>query len=72
MDWSGCPVVERVPGKCGGAPVLRDTRMFADGVIENAEDMSAEEIAEDFGLDLNDVRTVIAYAVAHRELPVAS
>ncbi len=71
MDWTGCTVVERMPGKLGGTPVLRNTRMTADGIIANAEDMTPEEIAEDFDLDPEDVRTVIAFHRIHCELPVA-
>lgn len=62
MDWTGCAVVESVPGKMSGVPVLRHTRMPADSVIENFADLSPEEIAEDFDLDLNDVRAVLIYA----------
>ncbi len=72
MDWSRCAIVERIPGKMGGAPVLRNTRMPADGVLANAEDMTPEEIAEDFDLDVEDVRTVIAFSRTTRELSFAS
>lgn len=71
MDWSGCDVVESVPGKLSGTPVLRNTRMPADGVVENFDDgISAEEIADDFMLDLEDVRAVLRFA--RRDLAKAS
>ena len=57
MDWTGCVTVERDPLKMGGVPVLRNTRMQADSVVDNFEDgMSAEEISEDFSLDLAAVK----------------
>ena len=34
MDWSQCKVVERIPGKMGGAPCVRDARVTADSVFE--------------------------------------
>jgi len=33
IDWSDCPVVEVVPGKVSGAPLLRNTRPPASGPI---------------------------------------
>jgi Protein of unknown function (DUF433) len=50
MDWSDCPLVEVVPGKVSGVPILKGTRMQADSVLENyVGGSSAEEIAENFG-----------------------
>ena len=63
MDWSGCELVEIVPGKVGGEPVLKRSRVPADTVVESAElGESAEEIAYNYDLDINDVRSILAYA----------
>lgn len=63
MDWSKCELIETVPGKVSGVPLLKGTRVPADGIVENFEaGESAEEIAYNFDLDPNDVRTVLAYA----------
>lgn len=35
IDWSGCPDVERVPGRVSGRWVVKDSRILADGIIEN-------------------------------------
>ncbi|MDX6460474.1 MAG: hypothetical protein QOE55_4171, partial [Acidobacteriaceae bacterium] len=35
MDWSSCEVVEIVPGKVSGLPVIRGSRVPADQVLEN-------------------------------------
>jgi uncharacterized protein (DUF433 family) len=37
MDWTQCPVVERVPGKVGGAWVFKDTRVPVRALFENLE-----------------------------------
>ena len=37
MDWSGCPAVERVPGKVSDQWIVKGTRILADGVLENAD-----------------------------------
>jgi uncharacterized protein (DUF433 family) len=67
MDWSGCLQVEQVPGKVSGAPILKDTRMPADAVIENYESgLPPAVIARYFSLDLRQVEAVIRYYLAHR------
>jgi len=65
MDWNGRDVVERVPGKLGGVPILRHSRVQADVLWENYQDATAEEVAEMFGVNPKDVRAVIAYAEAN-------
>ena len=49
LDWSQCPAVESVPGRRGGAWVLKDSRMPVATVFENLEAGSdIEEIIEQF------------------------
>ena len=49
LDWSQCPAVESVPGKVSGAWVFRGTRLpVVATVIENLEDLSVEEVMEQF------------------------
>lgn len=65
MDWSDCEVVEAVPGRCGGSPVLRHTRMRADFVFENyLLGESVSSIVKTYsGLNRDDVQKAISYAV---------
>ncbi len=70
MDWSGCPVVEVVPGKVSGAPILRHSRVTADAVLESFElGESVDDIAYSFDLKPDDIRAVLAYAEAHQISP---
>ena len=65
MDWKDCKIVETVPGKVSGVPVLKGTRVPADAVVENYEcGESADEIAFNFDLEPADIREVLAYASA--------
>ena len=65
-DWTDCPLVEVIPGKVSGAPLLRGTRMPADVVVANyADGLPAEEIAEVFELPADTVRSLLAYAIQH-------
>ena len=49
MDWTGCDLVERVPGKVGGRPVIKGTRIEPDFLLVEAElGRSPEQTHEDF------------------------
>jgi uncharacterized protein (DUF433 family) len=72
VDWSGCPLVEVVPGKVGGVPVITGTRVQANLIQESAElGETAEEIAYNYDLKLPDVRRLLAYASEHRATPAS-
>ncbi len=73
MDWTGCPIVERVADRMNGVPVLKGTRMPADGVVENyATGSPVEEIAENFGLKEEDIHTILQYAASHKPAKLVS
>ena len=64
MDWSGCDIVEIIPGKVSGVPVVRNSRVPAETVAESAElGESPEEIAYNYDLRLEDVHIILAYLV---------
>ena len=56
--------MESVPGKVSGAWLVVGTRIPADAVIDNAEDVTAEEIVAEIypSLPIERARRVIAYA----------
>jgi uncharacterized protein (DUF433 family) len=64
LDWSQCPAVESVPGRRSGAWVFKDTRMPVSVVFENLQDMSVEELVEEFGVTREQVQAVLQF-VAH-------
>lgn len=37
MDWTGCDLVEQVPGKAGGRPVIRGTRIEPNVILVDEE-----------------------------------
>lgn len=73
VDWSGCELVERIPGKVSGRPVVRGTRVLADTIVEDSELGSAiPEIQENYpDLQVATIEALLAFAVAHRRLHVA-
>jgi uncharacterized protein (DUF433 family) len=50
VDWSACSLVERVPGRCSGAPTVVGTRIFPDTIAKYYwSGATVEEIGEDYG-----------------------
>ena len=37
IDWSQCPDVESLPGRCSGVPVVKGTRIPVQAIIDNFE-----------------------------------
>ena len=61
LDWSQCPVVESVPGRLSGAWVFRDTRLPVATVIENLEDLSVDEVMEQFDVTREQITAVLDF-----------
>ena len=63
LDWSQCPAVESIPGKVGGAWVLRDTRMPVSVIFENLEyGATIDEIIENYNVTREQVQAVLEFA----------
>jgi uncharacterized protein (DUF433 family) len=71
MDWSGCDVIEQVPGKMGGRPVIRGTRIEPETILQDYQLGSPiEEIHENFPtVPVETIRKILAFARV--ESPVA-
>jgi uncharacterized protein (DUF433 family) len=67
LDWSQCPAVESVPGKVSGAWVFRGTRTSVSTVFENLQDMSVDELMEEFGVTREQVEAVLQFAAHSAE-----
>jgi uncharacterized protein (DUF433 family) len=71
IDWMACELIERIPGKVSGRPIVRGTRILPDGIV-NSYDMgnSIEEIREDWpSLSVARIKRLIEFAHAHRDRP---
>ena len=69
LDWSQCPAVESIPGKRSGAWVFRGTRMPVSTVFENLQDMTIDELVEEFGVTREQVETVLQFVAQTAEAP---
>ena len=61
LDWSQCSAVESIPGKVGGAWVLKGTRLPVATVIENLEDLTVEEVMEEFAVTREQINAVLDF-----------
>jgi uncharacterized protein (DUF433 family) len=71
LDWSQCSAVESIPGKRSGAWVFRGTRLPVSTVFENLQDMSIDELIEEFGVTREQVQAVLQFVAASAEVPTA-
>ncbi len=67
LDWSQCSAVESIPGKRSGAWVFKGTRMPVATVFENLQDMSVDELIEEFGVTREQVQAVLQFAAHSTE-----
>jgi uncharacterized protein (DUF433 family) len=64
IDWTKCPDVDYDPGKCSGAWCVKGTRIMVQGILDNAKDFTAEQIATEIfeGITAAQVRRIVAFA----------
>jgi uncharacterized protein (DUF433 family) len=47
IDWSECPLVEIIPGKVSGAPLLKNTRLPVAAILDNYDSFVAKGLSHD-------------------------
>jgi len=68
IDWTSCELIEQVPGKVSGQPVVRGTRILPDAIV-NSYDLGEgiEELREGFpSLSVAQIARLIEFAHARR------
>lgn len=69
VDWTACELIEQVPGKVSGRPIVRGTRILPDAIV-NSFDLgeTIEELQQGFpALSRQDIERLIDFAHASRE-----
>ena len=71
IDWTACELVERIPGKMAGQPVIKGTRVRAETIVSNFEAGSpVDEIAENWPeLPRPTIDGVLAFYYSHQPQP---
>jgi uncharacterized protein (DUF433 family) len=72
LDWSLCDAVESVPERRSGAWVFKGTRMPVSTVFENLQDMSVDELIEEFGVTREQVDAVLQFVARSAEAKATS
>jgi uncharacterized protein (DUF433 family) len=70
LDWSQCPAVESVPGRVSGAWVFRNTRLPVATVFENLEDLSIDEVIEQFDVTREQIQAVLDFVAQSLQSPL--
>lgn len=67
IDWTDCELVERVPGRVSGRPVVRGTRILADTIVQDAELGSpVDEIHDNYpDLSVEVIERLVQHAQTH-------
>ena len=69
IDWTQCELIECVPGKVSGRPVVRGTRIMPDAIV-GSHDLgeTIEELHQGFPtLSLAQIKRLIEFAHAQRK-----
>lgn len=61
LNWSQCPAVESIPDRVSGAWVFKGTRLPVATVIDNLEDLSIDEVIEQFDVTREQITAVLAF-----------
>ena len=75
VNWSECRLVEVIPGKVSGAPLLKNTRLPVDAITSNYDafrgEGSSPEAAVAETLDcypetgVDNIRAILSYRATH-------
>ncbi|MBY0506476.1 MAG: DUF433 domain-containing protein [Bryobacteraceae bacterium] len=68
IDWLACELIEQVPGKVSGRPIVRGTRILPDAIVDSYDlGETIEELREGFpSLSVAQIRQLIEFAHTQR------
>ncbi|MBV9305423.1 MAG: DUF433 domain-containing protein [Acidobacteriaceae bacterium] len=68
IDWMQCELIEQVPGKVSGRPVVRGTRILPDAIVDSYDlGETIDELREGFpSLSVSQIKRLIEFAHSHR------
>ena len=72
IDWVACELIERIPGKVSGRPIVRGTRILPDAIV-NSYDLGEdiENTHEDYpSLTISQIKRLIEFAHLQRGQPL--
>lgn len=72
IDWTTCELIEQIPGKVSGRPIVRGTRILPDAILDSYDlGESIDDLHEGFpALSIEQIKRLIEFAHARRRRPV--
>jgi uncharacterized protein (DUF433 family) len=69
IDWTQCELIERVPGKVSGLPVVRGTRILPDAIVDSYDlGETIDELQQGFpSLSVYQIKRLIEFAHTRRD-----
>ena len=65
MDWLDCPLIQRIPGKVSGVPLIKHARVRPDDLIVN-RDEGVAWLADAYDLPEMTVREILDFYEHHK------
>jgi uncharacterized protein (DUF433 family) len=71
IDWTACELIEQIPGRVSGRPIVRGTRILPDAIVGSYDlGETIEELREGFPwLSVDQIERLIEFARAQRGQP---
>jgi len=71
IDWMACELIEKIPGKVSGRPIVRGTRIMPDTIVDSYDlGETIDELREGFpSLSVSQIKRLIEFAHAQRGQP---
>ena len=76
LDWTGCPLVEVIPGKVSGAPLLKNTRLPVEAITGSYDAFRDEGLSPDAAMaetldcypqaGLDTIKALLEYRATHQ------
>ena len=73
IDWTQCELIEQIPGKVSGRPIVRGTRILPDAIVNGYEcrrSLSSSFTGNYPGLSIPQIQRLIEFARAQRGQPM--
>jgi uncharacterized protein (DUF433 family) len=69
IDWTRCELIEQVPGKVSGRPVVRGTRIMPDAIVDSYDlGETIDELHQGFpSLSVSQIKRLIEFAHTQRD-----
>jgi uncharacterized protein (DUF433 family) len=68
IDWMACELIEKIPDKVSGRPIVRGTRILPDAIVDSYDlGETIDELSEGFpSLSVSQIERLIDFAHAQR------